>query len=194
MQPTTSSLDIDKNARLPSVGSTIRTATLDDLPAIRDIYNWAVENTTATFDTEPRSEAAMRAWFEAHGPRHPVVVFERAGIIAGWGSLSAWSQRGGYRDTVELSVYVHPDARGTGIGSGILDLLVKSAQELGHHCLLSCNTEGNEAIETMVSQRGFERVGVIGEIGSKFNGYHGLVIWQRLLGKPEHQKPGWQIQ
>ena len=166
---------------LPIAEYVARPATRADLPAIREIYNWAVEHTTATFDTELRTEASMLSWYESHGPRHPIFVFERAGVVAGWGSLSAWALRGGYRDTVELSVYVHPDARGNRIGGAIVDVLIDAARALKHHCLVSCNTEGNGPIEKIVSKRGFEKIGMISEIGLKFNRYHGLVFWQRLL-------------
>ncbi len=49
---------------------TIRPAELYDLDTITEIYNEAIRTTTATFDTERRSESEQLHWFESHGPRH----------------------------------------------------------------------------------------------------------------------------
>ena len=43
----------------------IRPATENDVPAITEIYNEAVVNTTATFDTEVKSVEDRMIWFLA---------------------------------------------------------------------------------------------------------------------------------
>ena len=68
----------------------IRPATADDVAAITGIYNQAVAETTASFDLEPRPIEDRMAWFTAHGPRHPVLVADVDGVIAGWASLSPY--------------------------------------------------------------------------------------------------------
>ena len=55
---------------------TIREATGVDLAAIDDIYNHYVQTSTATFQVHPTTPEERRAWFAAHGPEHPVIVFE----------------------------------------------------------------------------------------------------------------------
>ena len=52
----------------------IRPAELDDLKAIIAIYDYAIAHTTATFDTEPRSEESQRTWFNQHGEAYPLLV------------------------------------------------------------------------------------------------------------------------
>ena len=42
----------------------IRKAIKEDVPAIMEIYNEAIVNTTATFDTEPKSLQNRLEWFE----------------------------------------------------------------------------------------------------------------------------------
>ena len=46
--------------------ATLRPARLEDLPAVTAIYNDAVARTTGTFDTEPKTLAQQREWFEHH--------------------------------------------------------------------------------------------------------------------------------
>ena len=90
----------------------IRPATLQDQPGILTIYNESVLNSTATFDTDPRTPEKQVEWFNRHKANHPVLVAEENGQIAGWASLSPWSDRCAYDSTVEVSVYLAPEHRG----------------------------------------------------------------------------------
>lgn len=72
----------------------IRQAALEDLESINAIYKHYVQHSTCTYQTEPETAEDRRAWFDRHGRKHPVVVAEVDGEIAGWGSLSAF-HRGG---------------------------------------------------------------------------------------------------
>ena len=45
---------------------TIRPATEKDVPVITEIYNEAVRNTIATFDTEEKSVEDRLNWFPSH--------------------------------------------------------------------------------------------------------------------------------
>ena len=89
----------------------LRAATEIDQPEILAIYNEAVLNTTATFDTEPRSMDAQMEWFRRHKKNHPILVAEINKKIIGWASLSPWSDRCAYETTVEVSVYIDKDFR-----------------------------------------------------------------------------------
>ena len=52
----------------------IRCATREDLPAINDIYNYYVLNSTCTYQEQPEPMHDRHAWFAAHGPAHPITV------------------------------------------------------------------------------------------------------------------------
>ncbi len=75
---------------------TIRPAQTADLNAITDIYNEAIRTTTATFDTEPKTEEEQKIWFDSHGSKYAILVAEFKGVIVGWASLSKWSDRCAY--------------------------------------------------------------------------------------------------
>ena len=64
----------------------IRLAKEADLVAITEIYNEAIETTTATFDTEPKTESEQKSWFADHTRRYPILVAELDGNVVGWGS------------------------------------------------------------------------------------------------------------
>lgn len=107
----------------------IRPATLQDQPGILEIYNESVLHSTATFDTDPRTPEKQLEWFNRHKANHPVLVAEYDGKIAGWASLSPWSDRCAYDSTVEVSVYLAPEQRGKGIGISALAAGNGSRQE-----------------------------------------------------------------
>ena len=93
-----------------------RTVARSDLPAINDIYNHYVLNSTATYQEEPETIDGRQAWFDRHGPPHPVTVARVGRSIVGWASLSPYHSRSAYRRTVECSVYVGHSSHRRGIG------------------------------------------------------------------------------
>src|SRR5688572_26681524 len=121
----------------------IRPATIADVPRITEIYNEAILNTTATFDTDIKSVEEQKEWFNRHDNMHPVIVSEAGGYVTGWASLSRWSERCAYEGTVEVSVYVDSAHRGKGTGKKLLEVLTLEAAKIGLHNLISRITEGN---------------------------------------------------
>ena len=59
----------------------IRTATLADAAAIREIYNHEVENTTATMDLVPRSLADQEQWISDRSGAFATIVAEVAMLV-----------------------------------------------------------------------------------------------------------------
>jgi L-amino acid N-acyltransferase YncA len=146
----------------------IRPATIDDQQVIMDIYNEAIENTTATFDTEPRTMEKQMDWWTKHKKNHPVLIAEEQGKITGWASLSPWSDRCAYDTTVEVSVYIDKDFRGRGIGSKLLEIVTLEGGKVGNHTVISRIAEGNESSVHIHEKLGYKHVGVMKEVGFKF--------------------------
>jgi len=146
----------------------IRKAALQDLNAITEIYNNAIINTTATFDTEPRSLEQQSAWFEDHSGKYKILVAEIENKVIGWASLSRWSDRCAYSDTAECSIYVEAGHRNRGIGGKLMDVLMNEAGESGLHTVLARIAEGNDASNHLCEAVGFRRIGTMKEVGRKF--------------------------
>lgn len=160
--------------------ATIREAIPNDLLAITEIYNEAVHTTTATFDTQPRTLAEQRRWFEAHGGNYPVLVAELGGVVVGWASLSRWSPKLAYRGTIEVSVYVGSAHRGQGIGKKLMAAIVAAGQEAGFHTVLARIAEGNQASIRLHKSFGFELVGIMREVGYKFDRWLDIHLMQKV--------------
>ncbi len=157
-----------------------RPATEKDQPSIMEIYNEAVINTTATFDTEKRSPEKQMEWFRSHKPNHPVFVAEQDGGVVGWASLSAWSDRCAYEGTVEVSIYIHQDYRNKGIGKKLLELITLEGKKVNNHSVLSRISSDNETSIHLHEALGYKHVGVMKEVGKKFSRYIDVCIMQYL--------------
>src|SRR5687767_7276689 len=105
-------------------GIRIRPANRSDIPAITRIYNEGIHDRLATLETEERTPQERLEWLESRDDRHPVLVAEREGAIAGWGSLNVFNPRPAYDHVADFSIYVGREARGAGVGKAILAALI----------------------------------------------------------------------
>lgn len=166
----------------PSEGLHIRAARFADLPAIQEIHNQGIADRIATLDTELRDAAETRRWFEAHGPRHPVLVAEQAGEVVGWASLNAFKPRPAYQYVADLSIYVARPWRGKGIGTRLLETLLPLARQLEYHKVVLSAFPFNTVALRLYRRLGFRTVGVYREMGLLDGRWVDTVIMEKLLG------------
>jgi L-amino acid N-acyltransferase YncA len=159
----------------------IRPATVADLGAMRDIYNYYVARSTCTFQVEPDTEAERLAWFRERSPAHPVTVAERAGEVVGWASLSAWKSRCAYARSVEASVYVRHALHRRGVGSALMLDLIERARAAGHHTVIGGACTEQAASLALQEALGFERVACFREVGHKFGRWLDVAYMQLFL-------------
>lgn len=159
----------------------VRPATVADLDAINAIYNYYVLHSTCTYQTEPDTAADRRAWFDQHGPQHPVVVAEAAREVVGWGSLSAFRSRAAYQHTVENSVYMRHNVLRQGVGSRLLKHLIVRAREIGHHTIIAAIDHEQTASIAFHAKHGFVEAGHLREVGFKFGRWLGVDYMQLML-------------
>ncbi len=158
----------------------IRPAVSDDIPAITEIYNEAVLTTDATFDTVPRTLEQQTVWFNGHNDRNPVIVALENGTVAGWASLSKWSDRAAYADTAEISVYVGSPYRYKGIGKKLMEAVILRGESVGLHTILSRITRGNDRSVRLHESLGFETIGVMREVGKKHGKLLDVLMMQKI--------------
>jgi phosphinothricin acetyltransferase len=160
---------------------TIRRAEPRDLESITAIYNDAVLKTVATFDTEPKTVEERASWLGKHGPRHPILVAESGETIAGWISLSEWSDRLAYSDTAEVSLYVAEELRGQGIGKKLLEAGLNEGREAGLHTIVSRIAGGNDTSVRLHESFGFHHIGIMKEVGRKFGNLIDVYLMQKIF-------------
>ncbi|MNM51029.1 putative phosphinothricin acetyltransferase YwnH [compost metagenome] len=120
----------------------IRKGKADDLDDILLIYNQGIEDRIATLESETKNHDYIQKWFDEHQGRHAVLVAEADDQIVGWASINPYSHRCAYQGVADLSIYIHRDYRGQGIGSALLPALEEEARHNKFYKIgLSISTE-----------------------------------------------------
>jgi phosphinothricin acetyltransferase len=159
----------------------IRPESDEDLPAILDIYNECVLNSTATFDIEPRSIEAQMEWAKQFVHPYVLLVAETDGEVVGWGCLHPFGTKPGYRFTAENSVYVRDGLRAKGIGRLLLPALIDAGRENGFHTIIARIAGDNPVSVRLHESLGFVQVGRERDIGQKFGRWIDVIVMQRML-------------
>ena len=164
----------------------IRPAVPSDLPGILAIYNEVIRNSAAVYALDPVTLDERRAWFEGRQALgYPVLVAAGDDDVLGFASFGDW--RGawpGYRYTVEHSVHVRADRRGSRIGSGLVEALLPLALGLGKHVLIGGIDARNTASLRFHERLGFTPAAHFRDVGHKFGRWLDLVFVQRILDAP----------
>ena len=164
----------------------IRDADASHLPGILAIYNDVVATSTAIYAVAPSTLEERRAWFEARrAAGFPVLVCADGAEVLGYSSFGEW--RGawaGYRHTVEHSVHVRADRRGSGLGRDLVNALFPLALARGMHVMIGAIDAANEGSIRFHQKLGFTEAGHFREVGRKFDRWLDLVFMQRFLDEP----------
>ena len=109
---------------MPSTACTVRPATPEDIPSINAIHKYYVENTVITFVTEPNSDEATLENYKKvidQGLPYLVAVDNDQTTIVGYTYVSPFrGVKPGYRHTLELSLFCHPDQVRKGFGAKLI--------------------------------------------------------------------------
>ncbi|HEX2357597.1 MAG TPA: GNAT family N-acetyltransferase [Micromonosporaceae bacterium] len=144
-----------------------------DADEVLAIYQAGIDTGDATFETAAPDWAAFSAGKLAD---HRLVAADAAtGRVLGWAALSPVSDRCVYVGVAENSIYIHPDARGRGVGSALLSALVDSSERAGIWTLQTGIFPENAASVRLHEKAGFRVVGRRERIGR----HHGR--WRDVL-------------
>jgi L-amino acid N-acyltransferase len=154
---------------------------------ILDIFNDAILHTTALYDYKPRTIESMKAWFDAKAKNNfPVIgITDADGSLLGFGSYGSFRAWPAYKYTVELSLYIHQNHRGKGLGKIILQEIIHSATKQDYHCIIAGIDADNAASIALHKSFGFAFCGKFRQVGYKFGRWLDLAFYQLILQTPE---------
>lgn len=164
--------------------ASLRPALAADVPRIRDIYDDAVRNGTASYELETPSPAEMDARFASlRDGGYPYLVAEITGDIVGYAYCGPFRPRAAYRFMVEDSIYIAPDAKGRGIGALLLAQLIVDCQKLGFRQIAAVIGDGSpQSASVRLHERlGFVHTGLLTGSGYKHGRWLDTVFMQLAL-------------
>lgn len=133
----------------------------------------------ATADTAPVTVADREKWFAEFDPAtRPLWVWCDAenGRPRGWLSLRSFYGRPAYHATVEVGVYVAPDARRQGIGQALLAHALRGAGALGIRTFLAFVFGHNAPSIALFERAGFTSWGRLPDVAELDGVERDLVI------------------
>lgn len=162
----------------------IRPSIEKDVSAITEIYAHHVRTGTASFEIEPPDAAEMaRRRSEMTAKGFPYLVAVEDGEVVGYAYAGPYRARLAYRHTVENSIYVRHDMAGKGIGALLMPALITACQKNGYKQIIAViGDSGNAASINLHRKFGFRDVGVLKDVGFKFDRWLDTVLMQRALG------------
>ncbi|HMO46396.1 MAG TPA: N-acetyltransferase family protein [Rubrivivax sp.] len=169
---------------MPSSPLLLRPGTPADLPAMRDIYADAVQHGTGTFELEvPDAAEFARRRDEVLARGLPWLAAERDSRVLGYAYAAPFRPRPAYRYCVEDSIYLHPQARGAGVGRLLLAELLARCQAAGARQMLAVIGDSANLGSIGVHRAlGFEPCGLLRTVGWKCDRWLDVVLMQRPLG------------
>lgn len=155
-----------------------------DMPSVAMIYAHHVRHGTASFETEPPALDEMcRRRYDILAKGLPYLVAVRDGGVLGYAYAGPWRPRAAYRDTVENSIYIHPEHIGRGIGTRLLPALVAECEARDLRQMIAVVGDSANLTSIRLHERcGFRTAGVLRSVGYKHGRWLDSVMLQKSLG------------
>lgn len=156
----------------------------EDAADILQIYNWYVQNHTATFQITPSTVAEYRQWVDDTNKVAPLLLARDAdGKLLGYACAHRYHPREAFDWSVESTIYCAPDARGLGVGDVLYSALLELLRCQGYWNVYALLADPNPASEHFHEKFGYTCVGRMPHIGYKLGRWLGLSTWWLPLQK-----------
>lgn len=156
-----------------------------DLGALTDLYNHYIRETSITFDTAVLTPEERRPWLLSHPEdgryRLMVATDTDSQRILGYATSSPYRPKPAYETSVEVTVYVAPDAGRRGIGTLLYKALFEALAAEDVHRAYAAIAQPNEASARLHERFGFTYVGTFHEVGRKFGRYWDVAWYGKNL-------------
>ena len=159
----------------------VQRAHKEGLPEILAIYNQSIAGKQATANLTPVSCEERQDWFNEHvnSATRPIYIVrvaresETIGVIGeaqtlspivAWGSFSDLYARPAYHISTEISIYLHQDYHGQGLGSLLTRWMLTQAPSLGIHNVVALIFAHNQPSLGLFRKLGFEQWGYMPKV------------------------------
>lgn len=158
----------------------IRKVELADAEQIAEVYNYYIQNTHHTFETDPLSGEEMRKRIVNTIENYPYLVAEVDGEICGYAYASQFKMRTAYAYAVEVSIYVKNASKQKGIGTSLYTQMFDELAETNTHAIIAGIALPNDASVRFHERLGFSKVAHFREVGYKLGRWVDVGYWQMM--------------
>ena len=161
----------------------IRIASVNDAQAVNAIYTHYYQHTLCSFHESGKSDAERAQEMEMLLKRYPFLIAEgENGECLGFACGEPYRAQSGYRFTVELTIYLHPDApKGNGIGTALYAELLRMLTEQGYYTAYGVLFSENEASIRLHQHFGFETLACLPHTAYKHGRWVDALVMQKAL-------------
>lgn len=148
----------------------IRPAELSDMPQVKDIYNFYVQNTVITFDDKPLDLKYWQDRFEHITKLSlPFLVLHRETELLGFAFVAPWRQKTGYLKVVENQIYLAAAATGKKHGGKLFETLIQACKNQGVKEVIAVIADrGAHASIALHKKHGFVEQGHLANVALRF--------------------------
>lgn len=157
---------------------TIRQVKIEDTTQVTEIYNYYIQNTHHTFETEPLGVDEMQKRIGEIIEDYPYLVAEEDGEILGYACAARFRLRQAYEYSVEVSIYVKNSAKQKGVGTRLYETLFAKLAETDVHVIVAGISLPNDGSIRFHEKFGFTKVARFREIGYKLGRWIDVGYWQ----------------
>ncbi|MEL0135367.1 MAG: GNAT family N-acetyltransferase [Aquiluna sp.] len=161
----------------------IRDASVRDLPQVRDIYNFFIQNTVITFDDKPLELGYWQDLFQLLTKNSlPFIVLSRGEQVLGFAYVAPWRQKTSYLKIVENSIYLAAAATGKKLGSRLFLELIERCRQCGIREIIAVIADrGAHASIALHKKHGFVEQGHLADVAIRFGKPIGSYLYSLKL-------------
>lgn len=150
-------------------------------PEVKEIYDWYIKNSTATFHTEPVKTDDLKTFIYIGHPRYSSFLIHADGEPAGYCFFTPYKQRQAYDRTAEVTIYLKSGFGKKGIGKTALEYLEQRGRKNGLKNLLGIITGDNTGSIALFRKCGYTQCACFKNVGEKFGKILDVVAFQKEI-------------
>lgn len=160
---------------------TFKKITEEQVEAVRAIYLYYIQNSTATFHKREISHDEMRDLVIFDNPKYESYGIYNEGELCGYVSLTQYKIREAFSQTAEVTLYLKPGFEGRGMGTEAVNFIEARAKKKDFHVLLALVCGENIGSRALFEKMGYEKCAHYKEVGYKFERWLDLISYQKVI-------------